>query len=283
MNFKMNDKVIVFSDLDGTALNNDHKFSQETIDIVEKIYKNGDYFFPITARSTSDTIRQAKLLKIDKLGGIVAGNNGSQIYDFKKEKWIFNYHINDDIVHKIFDKTYGKQGQYKVNYFGDDTTYVYGPAEQSQLWSDIMQLDYKVVKVFDEIKKPITHLTIILNKDVTDEEIKEFYDDFSTLNNELDIIQYTKRVYEMCGKGIHKGFAVKKIYEYLGLNNKNATSFAFGDGHNDIELFKSVDYDVAMANGLMELIESSKATTSKTNDQNGVAIFIEENILNRRK
>lgn len=280
MEINKKENLIIFSDLDGTALASNHSFTNETIEMVQNVYKEGYYFCPVTARSTADAIRQAKILGLDKLGGIVAGNNGSQIFDFKTNEWIYNKHIDREIVEEVFAKTFGEIGKYKVHYFGDDITYVYGSGENSRYWSDVMQVEYKVIDSVEQIDKPITHMTVILAKDVTDADEAEFFNEFSHLSPEIDILKYTKRVYEVCSKGINKGFAVKKICEYLGYKRSNTTSFAFGDSHNDFDLFAQVDYAVAMGNALSELLDSAEAVT-KTNDEHGVAHFVNSNILNK--
>jgi Cof subfamily protein (haloacid dehalogenase superfamily) len=275
-------KTIVFSDLDGTALHSDHKFSRKLKSIVKQLYKRGIYFCPITARSTVDAIAQAKILKLDKLGGIVAGNNGSQIYDFKNNVWINNLYISNRVVSKVFEKTFMKIGQYKCHFFADDETYVYGAGDNSRYWSDVMKIKYSVVSDLEAIVKPITHLTVILAKDVTESDIQKFYKEFTDLNENIDIIQYTKRVYEVCVKGTNKGSAVKKICDYLVVDHNKTTSYAFGDSQNDFELFSSVDIGVAMGNAIHSLAEDADDVTT-SNDEDGVANYIERKILKGEK
>jgi Cof subfamily protein (haloacid dehalogenase superfamily) len=271
-------KAIIFSDLDGTALHTNHKFSARLKKVVKQLYCKGIYFCPITARSTADAIAQAKKLKLDRFGGIVAGNNGSQIYDFKNNVWVNNVYIPNSVVAQVFEKTFMKIGQYKCHFFADDETFVYGPGDNSRYWSDVMHVKYNVVASLDMITKPITHLTIILSKSATPADIKNFYKEFNDLNENIDIIQYTKRVYEVCVKGINKGFAVEKICEYLGIDKTKTKSYAFGDSHNDFELFSSSDYGIAMGNALPELYEEADFITN-TNDEDGVANYIEKKIL----
>ncbi|AGR41831.1 HAD-IIB family hydrolase [Spiroplasma diminutum] len=276
---KLKDNVIIFSDLDGTALGSNHEFSDFTKDIVKKVYEKNYYFIPVTARCTKDTFeQQSKYLELDKLNGIAAANNGTHIYDFKTKKWIKQEYISREVLKEIFEITFGKIGKYKVHFIGDDIYYVYGEGENSRYWSDVMKIDYKVVESFEEIDKRINHITIILEKNTTENSIQEFYKDFFPITNELDIIKYTDRVYELAIKGIHKGSVVKEIINHLGLDKSNTTTFGFGDSFNDFELAAQVDNFVAMENGLDELKEKA-AYVTKTNDENGVAEFIKENIL----
>lgn len=58
--------IIIFSDLDGTLLHDDYIFSPKTIEVVEKLYNQGIYLVPITARTIKDLKQKASLLQIDK-------------------------------------------------------------------------------------------------------------------------------------------------------------------------------------------------------------------------
>jgi hypothetical protein len=83
---KFKEDKIFFSDLDATLLDADGYFTKNTKATIKQIYNQGYLFIPLTARSTNDILRQAKRLGIDQLGGIIGGNNGSQIYDFNKNQ-----------------------------------------------------------------------------------------------------------------------------------------------------------------------------------------------------
>lgn len=272
-------KVLIFSDLDGTALLSNHEFSERTKEMVKKVYAAGHYFIPITARSTLDTFEhQAKYLQLDKLGGIAIANNGTHIYDFKTKTWIRRVYVSQSMVERVFNKTYGQIGKYKVHYFADNTTYVYGAGDNSRYWSDIMKMDYKVVSELNEITEPINHMTIILKKGVSEAEIKQFYTDFEFVNEELSAIPYYDRVHELAPKGVNKGEALNLVLDYLNIDPNDSTVVCFGDSVNDIPMFEQAQYSVAMGNAIEKLFEEASYVT-KTNDEDGVADFIEENIL----
>ncbi len=276
---KLKENVLIFSDLDGSALASTHEFSEFTKEVVKKVYGRNYYFIPVTARCTKDTFEQQSIyLELDKLGGIAAANNGTHIYDFKKNNWIRKEYISKETLKQIFNITYGKIGKYKVHFISDDAYFVYGPGENSIYWSEIMKIDYKVIDSFEEIDKEINHITVVLEKEPSQESIELFYKNFAIISNELDIIKYTDRVYELAIKGIHKGSVVKDVLNYLGLDKSNTTTFGFGDSFNDFELAEQVDNFIAMENGLKELKEKAVFVT-KTNDENGVAEYIIKNIL----
>jgi len=53
-------------------------------------------------------------------------------------------------------------------------------------------------------------------------------------------------------------------------------TIAFGDGENDAEMLATVGYGVAMLNGRPAAKEAAKAVTALTNDEDGVALYLNE-------
>ena len=56
---------------------------------------------------------------------------------------------------------------------------------------------------------------------------------------------------DITNQGINKGTTINKIQEHLGI--EISETIAFGDGLNDIDLFKAAKYKVAMDNAYPEL------------------------------
>lgn len=73
-----------------------------------------------------------------------------------------------------------------------------------------------------------------------------------------------------------KKHAVEKLLEILGVNKDEA--IGVGDGNNDMPLFESVGYKVAMGNA-QEALKNSADYITDTFDNDGLAKFIEEKIF----
>jgi Cof subfamily protein (haloacid dehalogenase superfamily) len=73
-----------------------------------------------------------------------------------------------------------------------------------------------------------------------------------------------------------KWTAIKLIADHFGLNT--AEIAAFGDDHNDLEMLQNCGVGVAVANAIPEA-KSAARFTCASNDDDGVAKWIEENIL----
>jgi hydroxymethylpyrimidine pyrophosphatase-like HAD family hydrolase len=69
----------------------------------------------------------------------------------------------------------------------------------------------------------------------------------------------------------NKGTALHFICEQLGISPKNC--IAFGDGENDVAMFKAAGYSVGMGNGMLKAKEAATHSTA-TNDEGGVGLFL---------
>lgn len=95
-----------------------------------------------------------------------------------------------------------------------------------------------------------------------EESCKEFYD---TFKNRFDIRHhhgYTSMDVNLYDN--NKGYACRKILEYLNVDKNDA--YCFGDGLNDIEMIKSVKYGIAMANANQKLKELAYDVTDDVLD-----------------
>lgn len=81
---------------------------------------------------------------------------------------------------------------------------------------------------------------------------------------------------EVNAEGVHKGVALKKLGDMLGIAGEEI--MAFGDGLNDIRMLQTVGTGIAMANGLKEVRDAAD-DVALPNDEEGVAKYIETHVL----
>ncbi|PTL17425.1 hypothetical protein BUZ08_06120 [Staphylococcus gallinarum] len=85
--------------------------------------------------------------------------------------------------------------------------------------------------------------------------------------NDVYIIASEDSWIDITKQGINKGTTINKIQEHLGI--EISETIAFGDGLNDIDLFKAAKYKVAMDNAYPEL-KAQANLIAKNNDESGV-------------
>lgn len=76
--------------------------------------------------------------------------------------------------------------------------------------------------------------------------------------------------------GVGKGMAVRKICSYLGCRADDA--ICFGDYNNDISMFQTAGTRIAMGNAVPE-VKALASEITASNDEDGIAIWIENNLL----
>ena len=96
--------------------------------------------------------------------------------------------------------------------------------------------------------------------------------------NAVNIINTDRnQLLQIMSKEAGKEKAVKQIVKNLGTNLNDV--LCFGDDYNDLELFRSCGYTIAMENGINELKLISNEIT-RSNDEDGVAIVLERILTN---
>lgn len=88
------------------------------------------------------------------------------------------------------------------------------------------------------------------------------------------------RSMEVNDKTCSKGVAITELCSRLGIDM--ARSAAVGDSSNDLQMIKAAGCGVAVANAKPEVIAAADHVTA-SNDEDGVALFIEEKVLNGGK
>ena len=78
---------------------------------------------------------------------------------------------------------------------------------------------------------------------------------------------------EFNASAAHKGNALKRFAEHLGLTLDNCA--AFGDGLNDLSMIEAAGLGVAMSNAV-PAVKAAASRIAPSNDEDGVAVVLEE-------
>ena len=257
---------LIGTDLDGTLLNDNKKVSEENTKYLQLAKESNMIIVAVTGRALESVKSVVNINLFDYL----ILNNGVNIFDVKQNKLIYNDFIDKNIVKKIteFSDHYSKQFNYCT----------YKSYEVYKNFTDKGIAHVKEVKNVDEISTFVSKINIRLN-DVKQVEFlhDRIKNNFPELNSFImqDSGNDDKWII-VTPNNINKKEALENLGNYLGISPDEMVFF--GDALNDLEAIEMVGMGVAMGNALDEVIIRAKAITLSNND-NGVAHFIKQNIL----
>lgn len=266
-------KILFVSDLDGTLLNQNDSLSQETIETIKRLQKEGMYFTYATARSYISASCVAKEL-VPSVPVIVY--NGATILDASN---------GEVIKHSGFST----QEQNSVRQILEDCNLLpltYSYVEKVEKLSYIIEPDNDGMMYYlnrrraDKRLRPVEtpeelyageifYLTCIGPKDRLEVAYQKIKDDARfhvTFQQEL----YRKEYWlEIMPAEVTKSNAIRLIKEMYGFDK----IISFGDSLNDVPMFEISDEAYAVANAAEELKKIATGVI-ESNEDNGVARWL---------
>jgi Cof subfamily protein (haloacid dehalogenase superfamily) len=254
----------VFSDLDGTLLNENGVVSEETAKTIEKLKKAGIKFFIATGRSFLAMKRYYDYLNLDTE---IINYNGAVIHNSDGNK-IFELTLDDAIARELIN--YGRENNLYFHGFSNEKWYLEDYNDTAAAYGSKSQLQENIVN-FDNMPKLDFNKMMFINDPDTTKTVDSYI-----------IEKYKNKIYkglssptflEIMNPDVSKGNAVNFLLKKYGFHPDEV--IAFGDAENDLEMLLSVKYGVAMENAGDD-VKSKVNYTAPKNTENGVALFLED-------
>lgn len=270
----------IFIDLDGTTLKSDKTISKNTINVIQQLKDKKINVFVATGRPPYMIKHEIEELKVNKYvitvnGGIIFNSETEEILHSEKidtisSKKIISYLISKNIPYLIYtdkDMFYNCDDQNKwVNYL------------QTRLNSLESQYKWKFVKInsnFEVDNHNIVKL-LIPTFDFDKKIINEVSLWFKKEMPLFILLESQENILDIIPSHSSKGEGIKFLANLMDLNlNK---TIAFGDADNDIPMFQTVKYSVAMNNAVDGLKKVATHITD-SNNEDGIFNFIKTKIL----
>lgn len=259
-------KKIFFLDIDGTILDSSRglvKITDKTKYAIKELAKD-NYVFIASGRCMAMLNEQVKNLGAN--GYILC--NGA--YAEVNGKEIFKASFTDEQLEKIKKVSVENNGFYILEalhkIYVNDRENVPFKTFTSRWASD---LDYLRT---DDGEKRDYHIAMIgFNDRETLDNVYDDLKDYAGLDRHFWFTSYDVNV-----KGVNKGVGCLKAMEYLGIDLNS--SYAFGDGLNDLQMLQTVGHPVIMKNAMKELKEYGFEMTEDVLDD-GVYEYLLKNKL----
>lgn len=273
---KEKNRKILFTDLDGTLLNDKKELSKGNQAALQELRKQGHIISISTGRALPSAILQAKRLGLMEENCYIICFNGGQIYDIGRRELIYQKSLPLELVRSLFDEA--RKFGIDIQTYSD--THVISEKDNESLhkYTAIQGLPYQITgDVLSSLKhEPAKVLALDY---ASPEHVKAFREYISPLYcDKVDIYLSDPCLLELMPPGVNKGTAARFLCGYLGIPIENSVSA--GDAENDLAMLEACRIGAAMCNGEPLLKEKANYITTADNNHDGVAEIIRKFILN---
>lgn len=263
-------KLVVF-DLDGTLLSDDGKIGDETKNLVKELRKNDVSFSFASGRLHSAITKFTEELDINMP---VISLDGALIKNSKDNTVVFESYLSKRHVKKALKLS----EVYLVNvalcqadaiYYTDQNSIIPQITDKfGALFKEVETYDYymdNTLEVFfaGDNRRAVTYLRDRMCFPFTLGCSSTFYRSHSQEN-----IYYL----EIRKSGSTKGNALKRLLKYLGIRENEAA--VVGDWYNDIPMFQTNAFKVAVSNAVAELKRNADYVTKRSNNEDAAGEFL---------
>ncbi len=261
--------------MDDTLLTGDLRISDRAVSAIQKLAARKIFIVICTGRvhkGIEPFVRRLCLPQND-FSKYAILSNGSLIFDLQAKREIFSQNLDYEILLRAKEEA-ARLGLPCQVY---DSENIFASVENDFSRRDVAftKMELKIPDDFDSFLKQGFSKMLILG----DEQIvKKLFGILKNALGERAVIVISKPYFlEVLPPDSGKGEALEILSERLGIKMRDV--MAFGDSMNDETMILKSGLSVAMRNGLQAIQDEAKFVTRFSNDEDGVADFLEEFVL----
>lgn len=273
MNIEQPLVTMIATDLDGTLLDSHKQVSEETRKVLRELKNRGILFGIASGRPVESGQILVHDWGLENDISFLIGMNGGALYDMRTKAKHKYYPLSGDKILEIMEHFKDMDVIFQCM-LGNDR-FVSKSTEKTRAHAKLFcehehEVDLQEFLPGREIDKLILFLDPELMPAVR-QRATTFSDPAYTS------MQTADNLYEYMDPRINKGFGIEKACKHYGITPDHVV--AFGDAENDEAMIETVGLGVAMANASDELKKIADVVLKETNDQDGLAHFIETVVL----
>ncbi|WP_306352799.1 Cof-type HAD-IIB family hydrolase [Flavobacterium sp. '19STA2R22 D10 B1'] len=262
----LSDIKLVASDMDGTLLNSNGELTADFFPLFERMNAQGITFAAASGRQLFSLLKQFESIKNEM---VFVAENGSYIL-YKGEELLMQS-LDPITVVKLLKKTKQIPGIYTI-LCGKKNAYIESTDKD---FVHSLNQHYRKFEILEDLTVlPDDDFLKITICDLEGSE-KNSYTYFKEMENEIQVKVSGDIWLDLSHKLANKGTALRVLQEKLDLTADQ--TMVFGDYLNDLEMMGEAYYSYAMENAHPAIIEAARFVT-KSNDENGVVVVLEEMI-----
>ncbi|MGN0350472.1 MAG: Cof-type HAD-IIB family hydrolase [Roseburia sp.] len=272
----MNNKKILFSDLDGTLLGKDKTISAKNREAIQKMLKQGHYFVIATGRPVASGREVAKDLGLTLPGCYMIAFNGAVLYDCAADRILVKESLQLEHVLEIFEKA-EEAGIYVQTYTSLDVI-TKKHTKELDYYIKNTKMKYKLTKKIYDVLQEEPQKVLLISLDDKEKLEKFQKDNLAWEKGKCHSFFSCDEYLEYCPVETDKGHAIHYITKILDVPHEN--TIAIGDETNDIFMIKTANLGIAVANARNEVKKAANYVTVNDYEHDAIAEVIEKFILN---
>ncbi|MFI3278260.1 MAG: Cof-type HAD-IIB family hydrolase [Rikenellaceae bacterium] len=268
----MNFDTIVL-DLDGTLTNSKKELSKRNRDTLIELQRRGMCVVLASGRPTYGIMPLARELQLEQFGGYILSYNGGVILPCSTMEPLHSNLLPNELIEPLWRESKAA-GAVILSYNGEsivcedaEDRYVGVEAHLNRM--EVREVDDFISALPPQVPKCLTvgdpEKIIALEA-----HLKDLY------GERMSIYRSEPFFLELVPLGVDKAQSLKLLLTHLGSSPERMV--AFGDGFNDLSMIELAGCGVAMSNA-QDVVKQRANAVTLSNDEDGVAHYIEEHIL----
>ena len=268
---------ILFTDLDGTLLDDNKNVSREDLSSINEMTKAGHRLVIATGRPLYSAKVVAKELSLYRDGVYLAASNGGVIFDCAKESVLSAHTLDFDTIKTLFDAA--KDAHLHIHTYTDTHVVSLRKTRELELYSSRIKMPYKILEhIPEDLPSPPPKCIVMSIADGSRKILEKFEQEHAAeVSGKVTSVFSNDFLLEYLPVGTSKGNAVRMLCDLMDIPTEN--SIAAGDEANDIPMIEAAGVGVVMANGTDEAKSHADYITTRTNNESGVSEIIHRFIM----
>lgn len=266
---------ILFTDLDGTLLDDNRQITKKNREYIEKALKGGHQIVITSGRPLASVKQIAAELNLDSDGCYAIASNGSVLYDCGNDKILRKTTLSKEYIKPMF-KSAHEEGIH-IHTYTDDNVICEEDRKEVHWYENEIRVPALIVDNVYEYMASDPVKIILLDLENQENLIRYQKKMLPFTQGKLETLFSNTKILEYCPLGVSKGKAVIELCNLLNIPIENTVSA--GDAENDIPLIQAAHIGCCMKNGFDSVKSVADYITKADNNNSGFAEIIEKFIL----
>ncbi len=257
---------LIASDIDGTLNNKLRKLPPKNEEAIKRFVSLGGRFTLASGRNPQSMEKHFKRLPIDGTPAVVI--NGAGLYDFRKKEMVYFSSMSDEGMNLAIEAA-KKFPALDVIVVAKDMIYITGIGWFGKFFVAADNLNHQHIRNIEDVPKENWGKVIFSGLPYHISKVKKHFESMS--DPDLTLMSSSIASFEILAKNTHKGTALLKLAEILGIDKSHTG--AIGDYFNDFDMLKTVGVPACCGQAPKELKDISEYVACHCN-KGAVADFL---------